>query len=225
SLNHKLTGRWILVNKHRIMLSLNLKNWRMEWLNDRLEVVNYFDATGLSHENHLYMAGEYLKFLGMDIDGLKKPLHFQIPDYGINIIDDQDISSIGVEQWKFFRDLANRNCFDLLGLLQKESEIRIWPHHFDTGIYVQLDNNLGIGFGLAIKDSLAGLPYFYLTAYNGDAQVSFSSVPELTHGKFIMEGSWKGAILTLDQIPIESTQKTDEILRSFLIEGMGYYLK
>ena len=45
------------------------------------------------------------------------------------------------------------------------SEVRIWPHHFDTGIYLEVNSKLGIGFGWAMADKMIDQPYFYFTPY------------------------------------------------------------
>ena len=223
-LGDKLTGRWICVNDKIIMLSLNLETWRMEWLNENLEVLNFFDVLGLSIEEIEIKTGEYLEFLGADTSVLNKPLHFEISNYGLSILYEKDLNQTGLEQWKFYRNLANQACTYFLGYIQKESEIRIWPHHFDTGIFAPVNKKLEIGFGLAVKDNMAKSPYFYMAGYKENFPVSFSSKPALRYGKFIMEKHWKGAIITLDNLPSDSQKNAEEILRTFIIESSGFYL-
>ena len=59
--------------------------------------------------------------------------------------------------------------------LQTNVEARIWPHHFDTGIYAMPNEDIGLGFGLAMNDGLVGEPYFYLAAYKSEGAIDFIS--------------------------------------------------
>ena len=46
---------------------------------------------------------------------------------------------------------ANRSSNQLLGYAQADSEVRIWPEHFDTGVYFEYNGTIGIGFGLVLQ--------------------------------------------------------------------------
>ena len=59
-----------------------------------------------------------------------------------------------LDEWMEWRTLGNEACKKILKILNVEGNIRIWPHHFDTGIYVAANLNLNIGFGFAMEDEL-----------------------------------------------------------------------
>ena len=103
----------------------------------------------------------------------------------------------------------------MLGYLQKEGEIRIWPHHFDTGIYVMATKQLGLGFGLAMKDAMVGAPYFYLSGYNQENPVSYKNLNPLTHGKWETGEQWNGAVLSLGALEGFSKEKAGSMIHIY----------
>ncbi|MBY0488131.1 MAG: hypothetical protein K2P85_13240 [Flavobacteriaceae bacterium] len=76
------------------------------------------------------------------------------------------------------------------------SEIRIWPHNFDTGIYCKHSNGIEQFAGYAPADSISEFPYYYNSFYkdgkaflpNFDEQLSFWNW---------VNSNWKGAIYPL----------------------------
>ncbi|WP_136466418.1 hypothetical protein [Flagellimonas onchidii] len=96
----------------------------------------------------------------------------------------------------------------LKAFLQKEnleSDIRIWPHHFDTGAFIVLNNGSGksIGMGLAIPDAMVNEHYFYISGYHGHDGIDTSSFENLTQGEWKNDG-FKGGVLRASNIS-EST--------------------
>ena len=53
------------------------------------------------------------------------------------------------------------------------SEVRIWPHHFDTGClgYFDTKKNVSVGLGLAIPDKNVDDWYFYASGYHGEEPI------------------------------------------------------
>ena len=219
----QLAGRWIKSPVGEILLSLNLATLQFEWLNKTLKPQQAFTIFDKSIQQLWKDAAHYPAKLGMETEAVFKPLHFKIPDYGIKSISVKDISGEGFAAWKFYRQLANDTCFDLVGYLQSESEARIWPHHFDTGIYAQVTNDLGFGFGLAMKDEMAGNAYFYLSGYKSSGSISYVDLPELSHGHW-ETGAWKGAVLRLDEIPGDSTEQAGKVVKNFIKETINWFL-
>ena len=74
-------------------------------------------------------------------------------------------------------------------------------HHFDTDIYIEPSAKIGIGFGLAMEDSLVGAPYFYFSGYglNGYT-IDYTNFQVLEIGKWIVKENWKGAVLPLQEL-------------------------
>jgi len=106
-------------------------------------------------------------------------------------------------------------------------DVRIWPHHFDSGglIPLEYDENekliRSIGVGFAIPDSMVNEPYFYLSYWSADPNDSLES-PTPFKGK----GTWKtpqwpGAILPLsDIISAKSADSQQKDVEVFFEEGI-----
>jgi hypothetical protein len=104
---------------------------------------------------------------------------------------------------------------------QVDNEIRIWPHHFDTGIYLKATDNLSFGFGLAMEDNMVGEPYFYFSAYGlNDSNVDYPVDLKLDLGHWIIREEWKGACLKLSEVSDAPNLK----IQSFLKQVLGYFL-
>jgi len=219
----KLAGRWFESPHGEILLGLNLETMQFEWLDKMLKPQEVFTIFDKSIQQLEKEAANYPAKLGMETAAIFKPLHFKIPDYGINSISEEDISGEGLAAWRFYRQLANEACLAVLGHLQAEGEIRIWPHHFDTGIYAQLTDNLGIGFGLAMNDDMAGNAYFYLSGYKSSGSINYVDLPKLSQGHW-ETGDWKGAILRLDEMPMGSNEQAGKIVRDFIKESVNWFL-
>ncbi|WP_424275174.1 hypothetical protein [Eudoraea sp.] len=81
------------------------------------------------------------------------------------------------------------------------SEIRIWPHHFDTGAYAIFNDRTGdaIGLGLAIPDTVCSDHYFYINGYKGHESMDTSDFKPLSLGSWGAHG-FNGAILPATKI-------------------------
>ncbi len=78
------------------------------------------------------------------------------------------------------------------------TEIRVWPHHFDTGMLIDLsekkDLSVGLGLGYAIADTTASkIPYFYVYGW-GKESIDYKNLTALKEGHWAFE-NWKGAVL------------------------------
>lgn len=199
-IQQRLLGRWISTSSGKVMPALYLERMSFQWLDQQMKVIkdislinkNYHEAETLV-ENSSYS-------IGIDKPNLMAPLHFEIPDYPFIKLPIEKIEADALTNWSCFRSLANHILRDIGQSLQKEVEVRIWPHHFDTGIFFQWNDTLGIGAGLAMKDDMAGAPYFYISGNIRDSQIDYSKAANLSKGKWIKDGPWKGGILPIDQL-------------------------
>jgi len=204
ALGNRITGRWIDAGNSKILFALSLEN----------QSIAVFDETGKRQvsiatiSRHIEEVQQEIEKVLPNIDlepsRYSEPLHFQIPDYDFAENPIEKISPNGLSQWKYYRNMANQACFEILGFTQKWEEVRLWPHHFDTGVYLEINDTTGIGFGLAMQDDMVGEPYFYYSAYglNGHT-IDYSSTPPLTEGKWFDE-NWKGAVLPLHRVNQQS---------------------
>lgn len=196
----RLIGRWIDTPKEKILLTLDIVHHRFEWLDSRLQNQSVVGIENKELKVLEQEVREYPKSLGLNTDKIAAPLHFEIPDYKIRTIQEGELTEKSLNSWCKIRELANFACLAVTGYLQAESEIRIWPHHFDTGIYCQVTKSLGLGFGLAIEDTLVGEPYFYLAGYSSGNSIQYKDLPDLIAGKWLIGEHWNGAVLTLSEI-------------------------
>ncbi len=222
SVSHRIYGRWISIDSKEIILALNLKSFTYEWVDRSLKTIQSHEIENKTISEIEESIASGLSDLGLDSTGFSTPLHFETPKYSFADSAFEKWDEQSIQNWEFVRELANGASFELLGLLQTPSEIRIWPHHFDTGIYVQQNKNLGLGFGLAMSDSLLNEPYFYLSGYglNG-TEIDYSSTNTLAHGKWIVTKNWKGAVLPLSELNNEPNQ----LINLFLKDAVKWFLK
>ena len=92
-----------------------------------------------------------------------------------------------------WRSVAQK-ALEQVGKDHKSSEIRIWPHHFDTGMLIDGGEhfNMGIGLGYAMADSISKRPYYY--AYSWGMEIPFHDLENPAYGTWHIN-DWKGAVL------------------------------
>ncbi|GMN10518.1 hypothetical protein MTsPCn9_33560 [Croceitalea sp. MTPC9] len=123
-------------------------------------------------------------------------LHYDLPctvsnDFKFELSNPKDLN-----QLLQLRILVQHVLLQFLSDEKLESDIRIWPHHLDTGAYVELNDGSGksIGMGMAIPDSISNDHYFYMSGYRGHDSLKTDSFPKLTYGEW-KNDTFKGAIL------------------------------
>ena len=219
-ISHRIYGRWIDIENNNIILALNIKDFVFEWLNNKRQIIQSLGIQGQTMSDIEHTIARSLPGVGLKNDGFRDKLHYEMPVYPFRSepFETFDISSR--ENWEYYRSVANVACNELLGHLQIDGEIRIWPHHFDTGIYIEPNSSLGLGFGLAMEDGLMDSPYFYFSGYrlNG-GEFDYTKVPELHFGKWKISDNWNGAILALSDL-----KKDKQIVYTFLKEVSWWFL-
>jgi hypothetical protein len=97
-----------------------------------------------------------------------------------------------------------------------ESPIRVWPHHFDLGIYASIKNGLDFGAGLAIADTLVDGLYFYACGWKEGKSIPTKGFDSLSKGEW--RSDWDGATLKSEGLNAETGTL-------FLTECRTHYLK
>lgn len=224
-LGNRIIGRWIKTSSGKIILSLNLENLHLEWLGDHLQVLQSVASVGKSDLEIIRELTQEVQKRGLQPADFSEKLHFEITEYPFSQTPVQFIPQEHIQVWKHWRQLANEACLWVLGYLQADGEIRIWPHHFDTGIYVPANDRVSIGFGWAMEDSLAGAPYFYVAGYASQGSLDYQELPELQTGKWETSGHFKGAILSLNEMTNLNRDILEKALFEFLQKTIGFFLK
>lgn len=215
STSQRIYGRWISRISGSVILALNLKTWTFEWLDESLDVLLSVDIANKYQKDVEQEINSQLREMDLLKEGFAGPLHFDIPKYEFAeekiTIPEQEV----LRRWIELRGLANQVSHDFLDVLQQTTEVRIWPHHFDTGIYVEKHERMGYGFGWAMKDSMIGEPYYYLSGYALRGELNYSKLSELDFGFWKQTEHWKGAVLPLETFDNVSIVQARSLILSF----------
>lgn len=195
STKNKRFETWKL-NNNGDYLALDLVSFSLNWLSidgdstflldsrSHIEIVHWISNTAAAH-------------------GITKPynydFHYSLP-YGIQgdfqfkkekIVLDKEIS---------VRTLAHEVLSEVLESNELRSDIRTWPHHFDTGAFAVLPakKSVSVGMGMAIPDSVLNDYYFYIRGYKGHNALDTTNFQPLVHGDWIQKG-FEGAVLALNE--------------------------
>ena len=216
-----LAGRWITRGEIKLIFALDLLNSRYVWRDEYFSEWASISFEGKTESEVEAEINESIVSLFPEKAPLVSKLHFEIPEYGYGKSVLKAVSFETIMLWADCRRLANDACLSVLHALHRSDEIRIWPHHFDTGVYVDVNDRIGIGFGLAMADSMSESPYFYLSGYPKGDSLNFDDVPDLLQGEWIVNDSWKGAILSIMDIDAEYSSSQ---LNVFLHTALQWYL-
>ena len=192
-----------------LKLCLNLKDFQFDWRSYQKNILEdprkyILQAHAIEGKRIEELETEIeagLPELGLAPGRFRDELHFEIPVDEFR--DEPVMKPARLKDWIAQRNFANQACNELFEQLNRHTEIRIWPHHFDTGIFVPgLDGNPNLGAGLAMRDSLIEEPYFYMAGYGREGQLSTESAPALSNGTWLSD-SFRGAVLPATGVSAE----------------------
>ncbi|MEO9503376.1 hypothetical protein [Nonlabens ulvanivorans] len=181
------------------LLSLNFRDFSLEWTSNDGKIS--FNLDGATHEDVLKWLKETSK------NQLNKEyhydLHYDMPYKmeGAAVFRKDDESELA--ELTHLRILAEHSLEHIVEHYKLDTSIRVWPHHFDTGIYTGLnDSEITIGLGLAIPDTLSNDHYLYISGYKDGKLIETSSFNKLSKGEWKNDG-FKGAILPVGDLKEE----------------------
>lgn len=224
-LGDRILGRWISTNNGNIIVGLRLTDLSINIFSDSNQCLSSTSTIGKTIQQIEAKVAEALQNIGLNIDGFTDDLHFEIPDYSFANDKIAAISISDLEEWRQIRSLANRQNQFVLNFLAQHGGIRIWPHHFDTGIYVTPTERLGIGFGLAMGDSMEPSPYFYTSGYSLKGKLEYTDLPALDHGRWEVGEHWKGAVLPISAINKMDTEQAEKVINEYLKASLNWLLQ
>ncbi|MEM7297334.1 MAG: hypothetical protein AAF391_03610 [Bacteroidota bacterium] len=223
SINNRILGRWIEQGTAPVLFSLHLDDLQIEVLDQGYMVSHSTSVVNKTLEEIEIEMEQWLPELGLNVNGFRDPLHYEIPTYSFEKEPFGELNKVNLEEWVKYRKLANQLSSDFLGFVQVEGEVRIWPHHFDTGIYFELQT-IGIGFGLAMQDEMAGAPYFYMSGYPKTGSVDYSNPGSLTNGRWEIHENYQGAILPIADLSGLSEEEQYEKTSICLKEAFSWFM-
>jgi len=201
-----------LLSKEVDVLTLSYNKFSLEW---HSFIGNaFFELDGKTHKEVLQWLEEISsKRLGKTYT---YNLHYELP---YTIDDNYTYKLESLEKLQHLcnlRVLAAHTFENFVESNSLNTEIRVWPHHFDTGGFASIDNTeVSIGFGLAIPDSVCNHHYFYSVGYKDNQVINTESFENLSKGTWL-NSDFKGAILpAVDIEKAEAIQFFQETLKQF----------
>jgi hypothetical protein len=177
-------------------LILNYKNFSLEWKSTNES--KSFRLDGATHKEAVdWISKISRKSLNKEYE---YKFHYELP-YTINNAFAYKLSDAGrLNELMHLRILAQFILERIDNYYKLEASIRIWPHHFDTGIYSTIPgSDVTIGLGLAIPDTVCDSHYLYITGYKKGTVMDTSGLDKLSIGEWKSEG-FTGAILNAKDI-------------------------
>jgi hypothetical protein len=196
----RLEGRTFVRDNQPTRLVIDADAFILQFMDDQGQVHTSFSPEGRTPLDAMNWWRDQMQSWGIDtIKGLNYTLDKEPVDPQTTY---QRPS--GLASWAYWRSMANTALQALTEASGQKSESRIWPHHFDTGVYyTQPDSSdqekAAIWAGYAIADSLCDEPYFYLSGYKRQESINFSKAPTLSVGEWRNTPTWKGALLPIPQ--------------------------
>lgn len=196
-------------------LGLNFEEFSLVW--DNYQQTSILPLHGQSHPLILEWIEHQAKMSGIE-KPYKYKFHYELP-YSVDehkIFELKDVDRL--QELKELRVVAQNALEEFLEDQRMHSNVRIWPHHFDTGGFAQLPGLRGVsvGMGLAIPDSVCPEHYYYLGAYRGQDPIETGIFQPLKQGRWVQEG-FMGAIMP-------AKGKLENEVQNFLLSAMHSYL-
>jgi hypothetical protein len=199
----------LIITDHKFIpiaeIELNGKN--------RLEIFNWLN-------NQLWK-------LGLEVDEFEPELHYELIDHPV-----LHGEKFEMKRPKDFLELANyrSNGHAILNKVsaafEDKSDVRIWPHHFDDGVIVNIKRDHDsvvslLSMGLAMPDKHYDQPYFYVNAWHKSG-VDYSTLPSLKSKGHWHVKEWHGQVLLAESIAGENDHLVQlKICTDFFEEAMA----
>jgi len=171
-------------------LALNYSTFSLDWLSQ--DGMSTFSLDGATHKEAINWITEIsAKRLNKEYTfEFHYDLPYDLKDYYTFYLEANDIAQLAQ-----LRAIAENALEQIVRDNHLNSSVRIWPHHFDSGAYSPLKENdqISIGLGMAIPDSVCDTHYFYLSGYKNGSAIDVKDFKELTKGKWVNSG-FMGAV-------------------------------
>ena len=168
-----------------------------------------------------------LSDLGVKVSKFIDELHYEIPSYG----PDKDAAFSQGYQNHILENINYRHNAEIVlnkiaANYKNAEQVRIWPHHFDTGNIIPVAYNedgavsKSIGLGWAIPDDMINEPYYYLSYWSESPVEDFNEFPAPEAGEWVKSG-WNGGIVrNSDILKITSSGGQQEFVEQFFNSGI-----
>ena len=174
-------------------MPLNYELFTLEWTG--IDGTSTIRLDGNTHDQILKWIGDSASKASLDRP-YAYDFHYDLPytvedNFTFKLLDSNRLSEL-----THLRILAQLVLEKFLNDNELSSEIRVWPHHFDTGAYATLkkDPRMAVGLGLAIPDTVVNEHYFYISVYGNNGAIAPDKLQPLSHGQWLSDG-FTGAVL------------------------------
>lgn len=218
-----------LPNGFRISLHLNKLNLCV--MDSKNQCKNTLTLVGKTKVQVFEELKNLLEESGINILNFINALHYELPKHELN--DGATFSvkdKIHSQENTNYRHNADIIIIKIASGFENASQVRIWPHHFDTGSSIPLTYNKkgvvssSIGIGWAIPDAMVSEPYYYLSFWSEDSVKDFKNLPSPDAGEWSKTG-WAGGILTnADLLKFKTPEAQQEQVISFFKSGIKILL-
>lgn len=220
-----ILGREFITEKGNYRMAISLSPFSLQLVDVNLKIIESINIGGIDQPALYSIWGDWIANLGVTKE-LTTKLHYELPEnelYSSNLFN--GLTTEFSQTWSSLRTMANK-AMEVLNLLSGiTSEINIWPHHFDTGVYYLIteqnkETTQSIGAGLAMADSLISEPYFYIYGWTKEGKINYDKAPNLDRGEWLTEG-WQGAVLKAsDTINVEGANSFFDSSYQFLLDQL-----
>ncbi|WP_298892350.1 hypothetical protein [uncultured Psychroserpens sp.] len=179
-------------------LGLSYESFSLEWIHSNGNK-EHFLLNKTTHKDIINWIIQTSKNNGIEMP-YQYELHYELPYNQVSDGTSFEITNsenlhVLIQQ----RDLAQKVISTILKSNDFESPIRIWPHHFDTGAFVNISDQLSIGLGMAMPDTLIDSFYFYVSGYNGHQPIDIALTNSTNKGSYYSNG-WQGFAMSINEL-------------------------
>ena len=186
-----------------ISLALNYTSYSLEFVDTNVDVLASLYLGGSRHDAILFWIQEQADLLGIEGD-FDFDLHYELPYPAMEmdmVFPEEDSNEL--IRLADLRSSVQNALSSVLAPIAAAQEIRIWPHHYDTGSMIITgveDNTLtsSIGVGMAVPDAMVDDFYLYTSAWRRDG-TGLENMPNLSLGKW-RNPDWNGATLQASEL-------------------------
>jgi len=186
-------------------VGLQLNNLQLKILDEVNRSLKTISLIGKTKKQGFNELKKNFSDLGVDTSSFTRELHYEIPGHAL---DKGGVFTVKDEKYflenMYYRHNARLVLNELVADVADTSEVKIWPHHFDTGSFTNYAINESgsvsqtIGLGLAISDGMVAEPYYYISFWSENVKLVPAGFETLKSGKWMMP-DWNGAILPLSE--------------------------
>lgn len=227
-LQKKLLGR-PTEEPYPFRLGVQLPSFELQLLNNQGKVLHSFALAGKTPAE----AAEWLRqswvMTGHEAKNLAE-MPYDMPEMKGDHYLENDAQAL--QAWMAQRSFAHEALEAVRKQFDTTAEINIWPHHFDTGLYLQLkdsDNSQtkALGYGWAIADGMVAENYLYVYAWAPEIDMDYEALSPLNAGHWHIEkDGWKGGILKSSELAAKPTaEEQAEMAAKFLKDSTNGLLK